>query len=70
MSGTAHSGKIKFFDGGRGYGFIVADDGLELFFHITEFAENSDDPSTGDHVSFAIGKSRDGKPRALNVKPI
>ena len=29
-------GKVKFFDKKKGYGFIKADNGLDLFFHYSE----------------------------------
>jgi len=61
------TGTVKFYTVGKGYGFVTPDDGADIFFHITDFDPASDDPTTGQRVSFSPGKSRDGKPRAQNV---
>jgi len=52
------SGKIKFYNNDKGYGFIVPNDGsVDIFFHITGIDEDQD-LSEGDNVSYEeeIGK--------------
>lgn len=63
------TGTIKFYNAASCYGFIRTDAGPEIFFHISDFDESADEPSSGDRVSFVAG-SRNGKSRANNVKPI
>lgn len=53
-----------------GYGFIRVDTGGDLFFHISDWPDDCDAPIKGARVSFVIGKSRDGRPCATDVRPI
>ena len=58
-------GKVKFFNEGKGFGFIVADDGKEYFVHISGIKEGvrlSDDMS----VSFDVEEGDRGL-KAVNV---
>ena len=60
------TGKIKWFDNEKGYGFIVQDDGgNDLFVHHSEtdgyFLQD------GDAVEFETGEGKKG-PCAVNVK--
>lgn len=65
------TGTVKWYMHSRGYGFIKVDDGsADVFMHILDFDDNADDPATGDRVSFVMGKSRDGRPRAVSVVPL
>ena len=66
---TTKTGTVKMYKPGGGWGFIRADDGSDIFFHISDFAERFDEPSRGARVSFVAG-SRHGKPRASNVTPM
>jgi len=60
----AESGKVKFFNISKGFGFIIADSGQELFFHFT----GTIDKVTGeDEVTFEIEEGKRG-PKAINVK--
>jgi CspA family cold shock protein len=58
-----NKGKVKFFDEARGFGFIIGDNGQELFVHKTnlksEIREN-------DEVTFDIEDGKKG-PSAINV---
>jgi cold shock protein len=58
------SGKVKFFNISKGFGFIIADDGKELFFHFT----GTIDKVTGDDlVTFEIEEGKRG-PKAINIQ--
>jgi cold shock protein len=58
---------VKWYDQCRGYGFIIVDNGGELFFHATALPDDAAEPRQGERVKFTTGKSRDGKPRAKQV---
>jgi len=62
-----HQGKVKTFFKEKNYGFIVLDDGTDVFFHITAVSEFIDDSiRANDTVEVAVATS--GKPRALEVR--
>ena len=53
----------------RGFGFIQAADGAELFFHRNELeAVDYNSLTEGQQVEFEIGEGRDGRPQAVKVK--
>lgn len=61
------TGKIKFFNETKGFGFIVPDDGgQDVFVHVSGLSEKVRE---NDSVSFEI---RDGKkgPNAVNVRKV
>jgi len=60
------TGKVKFFNGSKGFGFITPDDGNDVFFHISE-VKNNQEPRDGDSVKFEIGEGKKG-PCAINVE--
>jgi len=53
-----------------GYGFIGADDGRKIFFHVTVLQEfDIKDLKEGDLVEFDVKNDpHRGRPRALNVR--
>jgi len=54
----------------RGFGFISAEDGREIFFHRSAFEETAFDAlEEGNSVEFDVEKGPKG-PRAMNVKMI
>jgi len=61
-------GKIKWYNPRKGFGFIVGDDGKDIFVHQTDVPTdvslNEDDP-----VEYEIEKSERG-PKAKNVKKL
>jgi len=63
-------GKIKRMIRERGFGFIEAEDGKEIFFHQTGLVEvDFDELKEGDEVEFETEQSPKGA-RATNVKRI
>ena len=61
-------GNIKWYNARKGYGFITAEDGKEVFIHRTAIpAETS--LNEGDEVQFEIENSERG-PQAKNVKKL
>ena len=65
------TGKIKWFNPRKGYGFIKNDNGeKDVFLHISALEEAGIDTLTeGDAVSFEIGENR-GKETAIEVKKV
>ena len=65
------NGKIKWFNPGKGYGFIEQEGGgKDVFIHINALEASGIDTLTeGDAVSFEIGENR-GKETAINIKKI
>ena len=66
------TGTVKWFDAGKGFGFITPDDGgKDLFVHHSEI-QSGDDYATlndGQKVEYDIGEGQKG-PCANKVKPI
>ncbi len=61
-------GTVKFFDAGKGFGFIVAEDGKEIFVHQTALEEGVR-LQENDRVSFDVEQGDRG-PKAVNVKKL
>ena len=64
------TGKVKWFNGSKGFGFIAPDDGGEdLFVHHTEIkTEGYASLDEGQSVEFEVGEGKKG-PCATNVVP-
>jgi cold shock protein len=58
------TGKVKFFNESKGFGFIIADSGEEFFVHISE---TRDQIKEGDAVNFETAQGKRGI-NAVNVQ--
>ena len=65
------TGKIKWFNPAKGYGFIENDaGGKDVFLHVSALEQAGIDTlEEGDAVSFDIGEDR-GKENAINIQKI
>lgn len=64
------TGKVKWFDGKKGYGFILAEDGQDVFVHYTAIkTDGFKNLAEGDEVEFEINDGERG-PQASNVVKI
>lgn len=64
------TGTVKWFSREKGYGFIIGEDGNEVFIHYTNikmkgFRSLHED----DRVSYEIREGNNGRTQAVNVKP-
>ena len=61
------SGKVKWFNDAKGFGFIEADDGTDVFVHHSDIhMEGFRSLAEGDSVEFDVVQGEKG-PRAANV---
>ena len=63
-------GTVKFFNSGRGYGFIAPDDGgKDAFVHISAL-ENAGitELAEGQKVTYELETGQDGKTKATNLQ--
>lgn len=61
------SGTVKWFDSKKGYGFITAEDGKEIFVHYSGIAkEGYKTLAEGQAVEFDLADGKNGK-QAVNV---
>lgn len=62
------TGKVKFFNTEKGFGFITPDDGgKDIFVHVTGIVEG--DLRDNDTVEYEMGEGRKG-PCAIDVKVV
>lgn len=60
-------GKVKFFNANKRFGFIVQDQGEDLFFHASELHNST--ATEGDRVQYEIGEGKKG-PCAVNIHEV
>ena len=61
-------GKVKWFDSKKGYGFIITEDGKEIFVHYTGIVkEGFKALNEGQLVTYEIGNGDKGE-QAVNVQ--
>lgn len=65
--GAMPTGKVKFFDDEKGFGFIASDDGSEVFLHASALPDGTETIRPGSRVEFGIIDGRKGA-QALSVR--
>ncbi len=64
------TGKLKWFNAKKGYGFITTSEGKDVFLHISDLqASGIESLQEGEDLSFDMGENR-GKVKAINIKQV
>jgi len=64
-------GKVKWFDAKKGFGFIVSDDGKDVFVHFSDIASEQSYKSLEEGTEVEFELKEDGKGlKASNVKVV
>jgi len=61
------SGKVKWFDTEKGFGFLSRDDGGDVFVHTSALPEGTTALTPGQRVEFGVAEGRRGE-QALSVR--
>ncbi|MFE1167257.1 cold-shock protein [Nocardiopsis sp. NPDC058789] len=61
------TGKVKWYDGDKGFGFLTQDDGGEVFVHSTSLPTGTTTLKPGQRVEFGVADGRKGA-QALQVR--
>ena len=61
------TGKVRFYDEEKGFGFISSDDGQDVFLHATALPAGTPALKTGTRLEFGIADGKRG-PQALSVR--
>ena len=68
--GILMNGTVKWFNEEKGFGFITAEDGKEVFAHFSEIQKSGFKKLTeGEEVTFEVTKGDKG-PQASNIKSV
>ena len=62
-------GKVKWFSGQKGYGFIEQSEGKDVFVHVTSLAPGVGSLAEDQTVEFEVAEGQKG-PQAVNVRPV
>ncbi|NHU85242.1 cold-shock protein [Kocuria sp. JC486] len=60
------TGKVKWFDADKGFGFLASDDGGEVFLHASALPAGMESVSPGTRMEFGVADGRRG-PSALSA---
>ncbi|WP_276361942.1 cold-shock protein [Daejeonella sp. H1SJ63] len=63
------TGKVKWFNTQKGYGFIIQEDGKEIFVHFKDIDGGANAIRENDEVEFEVEEGRKGL-QAVRVKKI
>ena len=63
------TGRVKWYERDKGFGFLTSDDGGDVFVHKAALPSGVDDLKAGQRVEFGVAESRKGS-QALAVKLI
>lgn len=63
------TGKVKWFNSQKGYGFIVQEDGKEIFVHFNDIEGGANALRENDEVEFEVEEGKKGL-QAVSVKRI
>ncbi|MEU8381960.1 cold-shock protein [Streptosporangium sp. NPDC048865] len=63
------SGKVKWYDADKGFGFLTRDDGGEVFVHSSALPSGVDSLKPGQKVEFGVAEGRRGQ-QALSVRVV
>lgn len=55
------TGKVKFYNEKKGFGFITGTDDVDYFVHVTQLPKDQDVPKPGEEVSFDIKDTPKGQ---------
>jgi CspA family cold shock protein len=61
------TGKVRFYDDEKGFGFITTDDGQDVFLHATALPAGTESLKAGTRVDFGVADGRKGL-QALAVR--
>ena len=61
------TGKVRFFDEEKGYGFIESDEGAQVFLHVSALPEGAVTVRKGARVEFSMVDGKKG-PQAMSVR--
>jgi CspA family cold shock protein len=67
LGSTVPTGRVKWYDTDKGFGFLTRDDGGDVFVHKAALPDGVSDLKTGQRVEFGIVESRKGN-QALSLK--
>jgi cold shock protein len=63
------TGKVRFYDEEKGFGFITTDDGQDVFLHATALPAGTAAPKAGTRLEFGVAEGKRGL-QALSVRVV